>query len=177
MQVRPSELSRKLKIGPHDRCLVLNPPAGYLERLQPLPEGASAASGDGADAADVVQLFAPDRAALERDFAAGYRALKHGGRFWVAYPNAGSGAATDLSRNHGWGVLHGAGLAATDELSLDGSWEAMRFQPSADVEGSAIPGADMLPVGRRATPHSHRNGPPPPRTSRGAAPRSRCEGS
>ncbi len=152
MRVRPSELSRKLKIGPRDRCLVFNPPAGYLDRLQPLPEGASAVSGDGADAADVVHLFATDRAALERDFAAGYRVLKPGGRLWVAYPNAGSGAATDLSRNHGWGVLHSAGLTATDELSLDGSWDAVRFQPSADVEGSAIPGADMLSVGRRASP-------------------------
>ena len=150
--MRPSELSRKLKIGPGDRCLVFNPPVGYLERLQPLPEGASAGSGNGAGAADVVQLFVGGRAELEQGFAAGYGALKPGGMLWVTYPTAGSGVATDLSRNHGWGVLHGAGLSATDELSLDGSWEALRFQPSAQVEGSAIPGADMLPVGREASP-------------------------
>ncbi len=150
--MRPSELSRKLKIGPGDRCLVFNPPVGYLDRLQPLPEGASAGSGNGAGAADVVQLFVGGRAELERGFAAGYGALKPGGVLWVTYPTAGSGVATDLSRNHGWGVLHGAGLSATDELSLDGSWEALRFQPSAQVEGSAVPGADMLPVGREASP-------------------------
>ncbi len=149
--VGPSELSRKLMIGAGDRCLVFNPPAGYLDRLQPLPEGASAASGNRAAAADVVQLFVADRAELEHDFAAGYGALRPGGMLWVTYPNARSGAATDLSRNHGWGVLYSAGLTATDELSLDGSWEALRFQPSAQVERSAVPGADMLPVGREAS--------------------------
>ncbi|HEY0831799.1 MAG TPA: 1-acyl-sn-glycerol-3-phosphate acyltransferase [Candidatus Dormibacteraeota bacterium] len=149
--MRPSELSRKLKIGPGDRCLVFNPPEGYLERLQPLPEGASAGSGNGAGAADVVQLFVADRAALEHEFSARYGALRPGGRLWVTYPNARSGVATDLSRNHGWGVLHSAGLTATDELSLDMSWQALRFQTSAEVEGSTIPGADILPVGRKAS--------------------------
>jgi len=150
--VRPSELSRKLKIGPGDRCLVFNPPEGYLDRLQPLPEGASAGSDNGAIAgADLVQLFVTDRATLEREFPVRHGDLKPGGRLWVTYPHAGSGVATDLSRNHGWGMLHGAGLTATDELSLDESWEALRFQPAAEVEGSAIPGADMLPVGREAS--------------------------
>ena len=152
MRVRPSELSRKLKIGPGDRCLVFNPPEGYLDRLEPLPEGASAGSGNGAGAADVVQMFVADRAALQHEFSAGYGALKPGGRLWVAYPNVGSGVATDLSRNHGWAVVYGAGLTATDEISLDGSWEALRFEPSAQVERSPVPGADMLPVGRAASP-------------------------
>ncbi|TMC82179.1 MAG: 1-acyl-sn-glycerol-3-phosphate acyltransferase [Chloroflexi bacterium] len=150
--MQASELSRKLRIGPGDRCLVFNPPDGYLDRLRPLPEGASATSGNGAEAADLVQLFVADRAALEQKFAAGFRALKPGGLLWVSYPNAASSRATDLSRNHGWGVLHGAGLTATDEISVDGSWEALRFQPSAQVERGVVPGADMLPVGREASP-------------------------
>src|SRR5256885_2786675 len=97
-------------------------------------------SGDGAEGADMVQLFVVDRATLEHEFAAGYQALRPGGLLWVTYPSAGSGAATDLSRNHGWGVLHRAGLTATDELDLDASWEALRFRPAAEVEGSALPG-------------------------------------
>ena len=151
--MRPSELSRKLKIEAGNRCLVLNAPDGYLSRFDPLPEGASAGSDKHAAQVDVVQLFAANRAQLERDFQKGFKALKPGGLFWVSYPNsAQGGVATDLSRNHGWGVLHGAGLSATDAVSLDGGWEAVRFQPSAEVPGSAIPGADMLPVGRRASP-------------------------
>lgn len=102
------------------------------------------------ESADVVQLFARDRAQLERDAAAARNALKPGGILWASYPSSVE-EQTDLSRNHGWGVLNGAGLTATTHIGLDPSWDALRFQPSAEVKGSAIPAADMLPVGRRAS--------------------------
>lgn len=102
------------------------------------------------EAADVVQLFVQDRAQLERDAAAARQALKPGGILWASYPSAPDQQA-DLSRNHGWGVLNRAGLTATTHIGLDSSWDAVRFQPSAEVKGSAIPAADMLPVGRRAS--------------------------
>jgi 1-acyl-sn-glycerol-3-phosphate acyltransferase len=136
-----SELSRKLKVEAADRVRVVNPPPD-LEG-QPPPGDASPA--------DVVELFANNRAELEREFPGAAKSLRSGGRLWVLYPVADS-SVTDLSRNHGWHVLHSAGLTATDVVSLDGSWEAIRFQPSVEVPGSAIPAADMLPVGRRASP-------------------------
>ena len=148
----PSELSRKLKIEPGDRCLVLNPPEGYLAQLDPLPDGAAIVRAGGDTQADLVQLFAGNRAEVDRDFPLGLKALKTGGLLWISYPAAASGAETDLSRNHGWHALHAAGLTATDEASLDDRWEALRFEPSTKVRGSAIPAADMLPVGRKASP-------------------------
>ena len=148
--MQPSELSRKLKVEPGDRLLIVNGPPDFLDRLQPLPDGAALMTGRGDAQADVVSLFAGNRAELERDFTSALAAMKSGGRLWISYP-AVEGNATDLSRNHGWHVLHAAGLTATDVVSLDG-WEAIRFQPTADVPGSAIPAADMLPVGRRASP-------------------------
>ncbi len=152
MRVPPSELSRKLKIEPGDRCLVLNAPAGYLSRLEPLPDGAAASSQSSGSQVDFIQLFVETRAQLERDLKAGFEALKPGGLLWVAYPSAAAGIQTDLSRKHGWGVLHTAGLVAAGEVSLDTSWDAFRLVPSSAVPSSAIPGADMLPVGRRASP-------------------------
>jgi 1-acyl-sn-glycerol-3-phosphate acyltransferase len=150
VRVPPSDLSGKLLIEPGYRCAVLNPPAGYLDRLHPLPDGASA--GKKAETpADLVQLFVSDRAQLEREVGAALTAGKPGGVLWVTYPSAASGAAADLSRNHGWGVLNTAGLTATTEISVDGDWDALRFQPFAEVPGSAIPSADMLPVGRHAS--------------------------
>jgi 1-acyl-sn-glycerol-3-phosphate acyltransferase len=130
--------------------LVLNPPAGYLDSLEPLPEGASTVTNVANEAADVVHLFARNRAQLENDAGAARRALKPGGILWASYPSA-TEQQSDLSRNHGWGVLNSSGLSATIHLSLNSSWDALRFQPSAEVKGSAIPAADMLPVGRRAT--------------------------
>lgn len=150
--MRPSELSRKLRIATGHRCLVLNAPAGYLNRLNPLPDGASATSEANADQADFVQLFVANRIQLEHEFAGGFQALKPGGVFWVSYPYSNAGAESDLSRNHGWGILTVAGLAATEEIQLDAAWQALRFEPSAEVPHSHVPSADMLPVGRRASP-------------------------
>jgi 1-acyl-sn-glycerol-3-phosphate acyltransferase len=98
----------------------------------------------------VVQLFARDRAQLENDADAARRALKRGGILWASYPSSVD-QQSDLSRNHGWGVLNRAGLTATTQVGLDRSWDAVRFQPSAEVKGSGVPAADMLPVGRHAT--------------------------
>lgn len=136
-------MTQLVKVAPGQSLRVVNPPPGYPERAGPEP-----LVSDGAEQSDVVQLFAHNRAQLERDFPAAFQAMRPGGVFWVSYPKAGE----DLSRNHGWGALHGAGLTATGEMSLDREWDAMRFQPSSEVRRSEIPGADMLPVGGKASP-------------------------
>jgi len=145
--VPASNLSRKLLIEAGRRVLVLNPPAGYVESLLPLPEGAVVVDPGGREN-DVVQLFAQDRAQLESDARAALDALKPGGLLWMAYPKPGT-RDTDLSRDHGWSVLHGAGLIADKQVDIDSSWNALRFRP--EKSGEAVPAADMLPVGRRAT--------------------------
>jgi 1-acyl-sn-glycerol-3-phosphate acyltransferase len=145
--VKPSALSRALLIKSGQQVLVLNAPTGYLDSLQPLADGASAASA-AADGHDVVQLFARDRAELDRDAPAALQALRRGGVLWMSYPKPGAGAGSDLTRDHGWGVLHSAGLVAVTQVSVDGAWNALRFEPHA---AQAIPPADMLPVGPRAT--------------------------
>ena len=152
--VMASELSRRLLIQPGRRVLVVNPPAGYLESLQPLPDGASV--GDTRDGAyDVVQLFAEDRATLERDAATARDALKPGGVLWLSYLNPAALRGSDLTRDHGWGVLHGAGLVAVNQVEVDRTWLALRFEPAAEAAASgkaeAVPSADLLPVGPRAT--------------------------
>ena len=133
-----SGLASKLLIDEGRSLCVLNRPPDF-----PLA-GASAP-------ADVVLLFAADRAQLERDAAAALAAMKPGGVLWLAYPSPAIGQQTDLSRRHGAGVLGKAGLTDTTAVSLDERWDALRFQPAAEVPGSAIPAADMLPVGRKAT--------------------------
>jgi len=139
--VQQSALSRKLRLEPGARYRVLNAPAGYLDEL-----------AEPADrAADLVLLFASNRAQLEEAAAAALKALKPGGSLWIAYPNEALGRS-DLNRNHGGGVLNKAGFIATTHISLDDQWDATQFRPAADVPHAAIPAADMLPVGRHATP-------------------------
>ena len=133
-----SELSRKLLIEDGRSLLVLNPPADF------------ALSGAAAPA-DVVVLFAVDRAQVEKDAPVALGSLKPGGVVWLAYPSPASGRQSDLSRRHGAGAFGKAGFTDTTAVSLDSRWDALRFQPFAEVHGSAIPAADMLPVGRKAS--------------------------
>lgn len=98
-------------------------------------------------ALNVVRLFATNRAALERDLPKTLAALQSGDQLWVAYPSPDSGVETDLSRNHGWGALQKAGLWPSQEMRIDRTWNAIRFERQA----ATIPAADMLPVGRRAS--------------------------
>jgi 1-acyl-sn-glycerol-3-phosphate acyltransferase len=149
-----SELSGRLLIQPGQRVLVLNPPAGYLERLRPLPEGASATEETNG-VYDVVQLFAEDRATLERRAGEARQALKPGGMLWLSYLNPSALRGSDLTRDHGWGVIHGAGLVAVKQVEVDPTWLALRFEPVAEAAATgraeAVPPADLLPVGPRAT--------------------------
>jgi 1-acyl-sn-glycerol-3-phosphate acyltransferase len=152
--MQASELSQRLLIQRGQRVLVINPPAGYLESLRPLPEGASTdEQPDGAH--DVVQLFAEDRATLERHAEDARRALKPGGVLWMSYLNPAALRGSDLTRDHGWGVLHGAGLVAVKQVEVDRTWLALRFEPvaeaSAEGMAEAVPPADLLPVGAKAT--------------------------
>ena len=136
--MQATELARRLKLSPGARLALLN-----------APDGATGPAGLANGEADAVLLFATTREQLEHDLPAASAALKKGGDLWVGYP---SSDLSDLSRNHGWGVLQAAGLTEADEASLDAEWDALQFRPSAEVRGRATPGADMLPVGRRASP-------------------------
>ena len=52
-------------------------------------------------------------------------------------------------------MLHGAGLVAVNQVEVDRTWLALRFEPAAEAAASgkaeAVPSADLLPVGPRAT--------------------------
>lgn len=133
-----NDLAQRLLIDEGRTVWVMNAPASF-----PL-SGASTP-------ADVVVLFATDRAQLDRDGPAALQAMQPGGILWLAYPSPGSGRQTDLSRKHGAGVFGRAGFTDTAATSLDDQWDALRFQPAAEVRGSSIPAADMLPVGRHAS--------------------------
>jgi 1-acyl-sn-glycerol-3-phosphate acyltransferase len=153
--VAESDLARRLLIQRGHSVLVLNAPTGYLAGLQPLPDNTKTAER-GTGQYDVVQLFAQDRAQLERDAGVALAALKPGGILWTSYPKPSSGPGSDLSRDHGWGVLHASGLVAVTPISVADGWNALRWRPNAEAvaagqAGAEVPPVDLLPVGRRAT--------------------------
>jgi hypothetical protein len=127
-----SPLAKKLLLKSGQRGALVNAPANYLGRLQPLPAGthldAQLESG-----LDFVQLFASNMADLQACAPSAIRAVKPDGLLWVTYPKGGKRAGTDLNRDTLWEVMSRYGLAGVTLVAVDTTWSAMRFRPADQV--------------------------------------------
>jgi len=126
-----SALSRKLLLRPGCRVALVNAPAGYAERLQPLPEGAAVVEPT-ASGVDVVQVFVRDMADLDR-LATAFASVGPDGLLWISYPKGGRKAGTDLNRDVLWERMSTYGLAGVTLVAVDETWSAMRFRPADRV--------------------------------------------
>lgn len=127
-----TSLAKKLGLKPGQHAVVLNAPEGYRERLGALPDEVELAERlEGA--ADFVQVFVRDRAAVERDVPAALAAVKPGGLLWLTYPKQSSKVKTDITRDRGWDVVYAAGWRPVTQIAIDETWSALRFRPRADV--------------------------------------------
>jgi hypothetical protein len=110
---------------------VVNPPDGYADRIGP-PQGVEVTTElDGTF--DFVQVFAKDRATLDRHLEAAHAALKPGGLFWISYPKGSSKVPTDLNRDVFLEALTHLGVRPVTQVSVDDVWSALRFRPFAEV--------------------------------------------
>ena len=119
-------LARKLGIRAGHRVLVLEPPLGFVRKLEPLPEGAGLATRPKGQA-DTILVFAASRAVLLELFHKGAHAMAPRGHLWVMWPRKSSGFFTDLTEEQ----VRAAGLAhalVDDKLvSVDDIWAGLRF--------------------------------------------------
>lgn len=76
---------------------------------------------------DVTILFAPDRARLQRRWAALHTATTTAGRLWVAWPKRSSGVATDLDENavRDFGLKNGR--VDVKVCAIDQTWSGLCF--------------------------------------------------
>ena len=124
-------LIKKLGIKPGQRAAVVNPPDGYADRIGP-PQGVEMTT-DLEGTFDFVQVFAKDRATLDRHLEAAHAALKPGGLFWISYPKGSSKEPTDLNRDVFLHALEYLGVRPVTQVSVDDVWSALRFRPFAEV--------------------------------------------
>jgi hypothetical protein len=122
-----SELVKKMFIKPGYRMLVINPPPGYLDRLDPDAHGVELAVKSH-QKCDVVHLFAKTSMELDQNFPGAFQALKQDGIFWISYPKRSSSIETDLTRDTGWKVVYDAGFRPVTQVSIDENWSAVRFR-------------------------------------------------
>jgi hypothetical protein len=121
-------LVKRLLIKPRQRVAVLNAPAGFIERLDGLPDGVELTEQPGA-MRDVVLVFVANSAELDRFAPAVLAMAKREGVLWVSYPKRTSKIKTDLSRDVSRQPLRGAGFEVVSAIAIDDTWSALRFRP------------------------------------------------
>lgn len=118
-----SSLSRALGIRPGARVSVLNPPNGFVQRLNPLPDGVeflvTARTG-----LDVILFFPSDPHDLVERLPALSRAMAVTGGIWICWPRHSRGRLSEeLIRLAGLDV----GLVDDKYWDLDETWSALRL--------------------------------------------------
>jgi hypothetical protein len=112
-------MSGKLQNKPGQSVAVLNAPPGLV-----LPGVPAATAAD----ADVVVAFVArqdDLPSAEQAIAAA-RADRLA---WIGYPKGGQ-LGTDLNRDRLAAALSGHGVQPVRQISIDGTWSALRFRPA-----------------------------------------------
>ncbi len=119
-------LAAKLGLREGMRAAVLNAPDDYRDTLGALPDGVALVI-ELEPALRFIQLFAPDRATLDRLLAPARDALASDGMLWVSWPKKASGRPTDLDGN----IVRAAGLAAglvdIKVCAVDETWSGLKF--------------------------------------------------
>jgi len=128
-------LCQKLGIKEDLRVLVLDPPAGFVRRLDPLPARVGVTTRI-VSLADVIVLFSSSRAVLGELFPKAKHVLAPRGALWVAWPRKSSGFFTELDESLVRAVGLAAGLTDNKIIAVDEIWSALRF---VEKESSRLP--------------------------------------
>jgi hypothetical protein len=78
--------------------------------------------------ADVVLLFAANRARLDSTLPSVLRRVSKDAIIWIAYPKLASKLASDLSRNLIHALANKSGLDTVSQIAIDDDWSAMRVK-------------------------------------------------
>ncbi|MBV8697094.1 hypothetical protein [Bradyrhizobium sp.] len=106
-----------------DRRLAVMGASAALEKTV----GAHKARGEVPNA-DVVLLFAPDRARLDAELPGLLEKMARTAILWVAYPKLSSSLAVDLSRDIIHALAPGHGLDTVGQIAIDADWSALRLK-------------------------------------------------
>ena len=121
-----TSLAEKLGIREGRRVLILDPPVGFVKRLDPLPEGVGMTTKI-VSLADVIVVFSSSRAVLGELFHKAKHVLAPRGALWVAWPRKSSGFFTDLDEQLVRAVGLAGGLTDNKIIAVDEIWSALRF--------------------------------------------------
>lgn len=118
-------LVRKLGLKPGMRALFVGAPEGYEETLGPIPE-VRVLKRAGRDL-DFIQLFTPDRRALERGLPRLLSHLDADGMLWVSWPKKSSPLFRDLTEDGIREAALAAGVVDVKVCAVDEDWSGLKL--------------------------------------------------
>ncbi len=121
-----ASLSKKMKRKPGMRAAILHAPPGYESASFPeFKPAASSLTG----LFDWIQLFAENKAQLDKLAPRAAKALKPDAILWISFPKGSSGIQTDLTRDQGWDILGALDLKWITLISVNETWSAFSLRP------------------------------------------------
>ncbi len=91
-------LAQKLGLKPGLGVLLLDAPDGFLELLQPMPDGLRFVVRASQDV-DIAHLFVTRRTDLDRQLSALRASLRADAALWISWPKKSSKVATDITED------------------------------------------------------------------------------
>ena len=115
-------VAERLQVKGDRRLAVIGASAG-LEKVV----GAGKARADAGNA-DVVLLFAPNRASLDKGLPKLLKTMSPSAILWIGYPKLSSSLAADLSRDVIHALAPAYGLDTVSQIAIDDDWSALRLK-------------------------------------------------
>lgn len=112
----------RLQVKGDRRLSVIDAPDGLDATV-----GAYQSRAEAADA-DVVLLFALDRATLDEVLAGVLQNISVTAIFWLAYPKLSSKLVSDLNRDIIRTMVPAYGLDTVSQIAIDDDWSALRLK-------------------------------------------------
>lgn len=131
-------LAKKLQIKPGTNWLIYNAPEGYMQLIEPLPDGVNISYNPKKDTFNGIQLFARNKADLAQGMELINSLLKPDTIFWIIYPKKSSAIASDLNMMSDWAELTKYQLQPVASAAVDQTWSALRFKPADKTKASVI---------------------------------------
>jgi hypothetical protein len=119
-------LVEKLDLKPGTKAHLRGAPSGYLEQLQPLPDGVTVRPTLRAPV-DFIQAFFDSERRLERDLPTLRDALVPGGALWISWPKKASGKATDITEDVARRHALAIGLVDVKVCAVDEVWSGLKL--------------------------------------------------
>ncbi|AKF83116.1 DUF3052 family protein [Myxococcus sp. MISCRS1] len=120
-----ASLPAMLGIRAGSKVSVINPPRGFVQKLNPLPDGVefliTAQTG-----LDVILFFSQDATELVQRLPALARAMALTGGIWVCWPG-GEGVKTTLSEDFVRQAALDIGLVDNKICTIDATWTGLRL--------------------------------------------------